>query len=217
MGFVIVVGVVVGVYFLWRMMRAQESQARAVAVHVAIDAAVRMAPQIAAGFEEAKAARRVIEWLYDKARLLDLDDATMRETLGKGESAELRGLLVAESASRGVRCRYLDSQLCFPEMGYPGASQPADLWCPVSHCDQEHDVVFPPGTKECPFCGELVELLTDEDAVAEWKTNAEAWSRYAKLYPAEAAEEEARSTAAHAAADRRHRSEYDVAVAAQKD
>lgn len=216
MGFVVVVGVVLAVYFLWRVMRAQEAQARAVAVHVAVDAAVRMAPQIAAGLDDAKASQRLIEWSYEKARLLNLDDDEMKDTLRRRESAELRGLLVAESISRGVRCRYLDADLCYPEMGYPGASPPADLWCPTSHCDRVHDVDFPPGTKECPFCGEPVELLTDEDDIAEWKANAQAWSRYAKLYPAEAATEETRSTAAHAEADRRHRVEFEAALAAHE-
>lgn len=210
----VVVGVVV-VYLLWRVMRAQETQAQVQAVRAAVETAVLLAPHIAAGFEQARGQGRLIEWTDAKARELGLDEATMRATIDKRESNELRALLVAESLDRGVLSRFLTARHCEPSSGYPGATPPSDVWCP-SQCEIERDVAVPNGTTACPFCGGAIEPLSGEADREEWEREMLAWSRYAKIYPREAAAEEAERTAARTASDHKQRARYEAAVTAHR-
>lgn len=55
-----------------------------------------------------------------------------------------------------------------------------------------------------------------DDEQRQWKADMEAFERYRKLFPTKANADEARSVAAHAAAAKRDREQYDAAIAAHR-
>lgn len=75
-GALVVVGVVIA-FLLWRLLRVQEARVRVEAVQATVQVARDMSEALARGWEQARAAGRVIEWTDNLARTLDIDDGQM--------------------------------------------------------------------------------------------------------------------------------------------
>ncbi len=204
----VVVGVVI-VFLLWRILRVQEARARVEVVQATAQVARDMSQAFAKGWEEARATGRLIEWVDNLARSLDIDGDRMWLLLRSPQGAELRALLIRESLERGVLCRFLEERdFADQYQGHPGPDPGRDAWCP-NGCDQERDVRFTTELKVCPFCGRPVEALAEADDRSRWQAEMLAFERYGRLLPTRANADESQSLAAHNAAAERERAKLE--------
>lgn len=220
---VAIVGVVV-VVLLWRILRVQHARAEIEATRARVEIATRVAHDAAqwmayheGGWEKARSEKRLIEWTDSVVRTLQLDEDDFALRLEAKSGAELRNALIEESFARGVPCRWLNrDDFDRFKVDYPGPEPKVSWWC-GERCDEEHDVRFPDGFQECPFCGaELEPLETPDEFKAEhvaWEREIDKLARYRRLFPDAFVDREQQDTKVRAEASERERVKFDRVVA----
>lgn len=216
----LVVGIGVAIFLLWRILNVQVVRAQISVARTQIEAthlANTIAKDVAASFtaqagteEQAKKEGRLIEFLQKAAAMPGMDNDAVREFLSV--QPQTRKDLITESLVRGVRCEYLDhSDFVELHNGYPGPEPCGEPYC-TEHCDVEW---LPSDSETCPFCGAPTkidspdeEIGGEESDMTTWRRDMDKWERYRKLYPEQAAKREAESKAAHTAADEGRRARF---------
>lgn len=202
MGLVIVIGVIVGVWLLWRMLQVQVVRAQVEAGRLAIEEQRLVDQQERAareelrtlGYQRAKAAGHLTEFFEKHAEAFFGDD-DVESALEA--SPDVARDLEQEARVRGIRG--FARQCYIDEPHYPGPEPKPILSC-AAPCRKGLllEYPLPPEFKACPFCegpldGEMSDLAARE--LARWRTEMESWNRFKRFCPLRAAEVEAEENA----------------------
>jgi hypothetical protein len=182
-------GIVVVIFFLWRIASNQQTANHLSAVNTARALAADTGNAVVQQFgtwQEAIARARTIEYMDNITRFLGQSDAEVRQAM-LSDPTNTAGVLVAESLSRGLHCRFLapedylrHSRLLPPGLA-PARERNCAEYCHVSNHPDDEWIEFPDDCEICPFCsGQTV--WTDPDAIdVEYWEN---WQRFRHLFPA---------------------------------